>query len=130
MNSIAVDPIEKRAGHERHGRSATRQPWAPYSRRIRPWRHPFKPHIKVPYYVAVAIAVMEMGISDYTVIAYATGLTVEEVERIDMVEDPAVRRLALARIPLGETFRLANRVRCPKCQAKVGLAPCIACRGR
>ncbi|HLA84284.1 MAG TPA: hypothetical protein VJL29_05790 [Thermoguttaceae bacterium] len=95
--------------------------------RTRPWRHPSKPHIKVPYRVAAAIALMEMGISDYAVIAGAVGMTVEEVERVDMVEDPAIRQLALAGIPAGESFRLSRRVRCPKCQAKVGLAPCIAC---
>ena len=70
---------------------------------------------------------MEMGICEYSVIAGAVGLTVEEVERVDMVEDLAVRQLALAGIPVGESFKLDNRVRCPKCQAKVGLAPCIAC---
>ena len=98
------------------------------NRRSRPWRHPLKPHIKVPYYVAAAIALMEMGISEYSIIADAVGLTIEEVERVDMVEDTAVRQLALAGIPIGESFKLRHRVRCPKCQAKVGLAPCIACR--
>ncbi|MBN2292663.1 MAG: hypothetical protein JXM70_09570 [Pirellulales bacterium] len=99
------------------------------NRRSRLWRHPLKPHIKVPYYVAAAVAVMEMGISEYSIIADAVGLTIQEVERIDMVEDPAVRKLALAGIPIGESFKLRRRVRCPKCQAKVGLAPCIACHG-
>jgi hypothetical protein len=91
------------------------------------WRHPYEPHIKVPYRVAAAVAVMEMGISDYSVIADAVGLSVEEVERVDMVEDPAVRQLALAGIPAGESFKLSHRLRCPQCQAKVALAPCIAC---
>ena len=96
--------------------------------RNRLWRHPLKRYIEVPYRIAAAIAVMEMGISEYSVIARAVGLTVEEVERVDMVEESAVRQLALARIPVGESFKLDHRVRCPKCQAKVGLAPCIACR--
>jgi hypothetical protein len=99
------------------------------NRRRRPWRHPLEPRIEVPYRVAAAIAVMEMGISEYSVIAAAVGLTIEEVERVDMAEDPAVRRLALAGIPVGESFKLSRRVRCPKCQAKVGIAPCIACHG-
>jgi len=71
---------------------------------------------------------MEMGISEYSVIAHAVGLTVQEVERVDMVEDLAVRQLALARIPVGESFKLDNYVRCPKCRAEVGVAPCVACR--
>jgi len=96
--------------------------------RNRLWRHPLKRYIEVPYRIAAAIAVMEMGISEYSVIARAVGLTVEEVQRVDMVEDSAVRQLALARIPVGESFKLDNRVRCPRCQAKVGLAPCVACR--
>jgi hypothetical protein len=86
-----------------------------------------KLYIEVPYRVAAAIAVMEMGISEYCVIARAVGLTVEEVERVDMAEDSCVRQLALAGIPAGEFFRLNNRVRCPKCQAKLSIAPCIAC---
>jgi hypothetical protein len=98
------------------------------NQRTRPWRHPSDPRIEVPYRVAAAIAVMEMGISEYSVIADAVGLTVEEVERVDMVEDPAVRRLALTGIPAGESFKLKRRVRCPRCQAKVALAPCIACQ--
>lgn len=91
------------------------------------WRHPLHHWIRVPYRIAAAIAVMEMGISEYSIIARAVGLTVEEVERVDMVEDSAVRQLALAGIPVGESFKLDNHVRCPKCQAKVGLVPCIAC---
>lgn len=97
------------------------------NRRSRPWQHPINLHIEVPYRVAAAIAVMEMGISDYSVIAGAVGLTVEEVERVDMAEDPSVRQLAVVGIPPGEFFRLDDRVRCPKCQAKLSIAPCLAC---
>jgi len=71
---------------------------------------------------------MEMGVSEYSVIANAVGLTVEEVERVDMAEEPTVRLLALARIPISESFKLDNYVRCPKCEARVGIAPCVACR--
>ena len=95
--------------------------------RDRLWQHPRKLQIQVPYRVAAAIAVMEMGISDYSVIAGAVGLTVEEVERVDMAEDPSVRQLAVVGIPPGEFFRLDDRVRCPKCQAKLSIAPCLAC---
>ena len=97
-------------------------------RRSSLWRHPLEHCIRVPYRIAAAIAVMEMGIREYSVIAKAVGLTVEEVERVDMVEDSAVRQLALAGIPVGESFKLDFRVRCPKCHAKVRIAPCIACR--
>jgi hypothetical protein len=97
------------------------------NRRSRPWQHPVKLDIEVPYRVAAAIAVMQMGISDYSVIAGAVGLTVEEVERIDLAEDPSVRQLALAGIPAGEFFRLDRRLRCPKCQATLSVAPCLAC---
>ncbi len=92
------------------------------------WRHPLNRYIEVPYRIAAAIAVMEMGVSEYSVIANAVGLTVEEVERVDMVEDSAVRQLALAGIPVGESFKLDSCIRCPRCQATVGLAPCVACR--
>jgi hypothetical protein len=95
--------------------------------RSRPWQHPVKLDIEVPYRVAAAIAVMQMGISDYSVIAGAVGLTVEEIERIDLAEDPSVRELAVAGIPAGEFFRLDRRLRCPKCQATLSVAPCLAC---
>jgi hypothetical protein len=92
------------------------------------WRHPFMRSIELPYRIAAAVALMEMGISEYSVIARAAGLTVEEVERVDMAEDSSVRQLAVTRIPVGESFKLEDYVRCPKCQAEVGLAPCVACR--
>jgi len=97
-------------------------------RRISLWRHPLEHSIEVSHQIAAVIAVMEMGISDYSEIARAVGLTVEEVERIDKVEDPNVRQLALAGIPVGESFKLDNYVRCPKCRAEVRVVPCVACR--
>lgn len=103
-------------------------PAAKRNRRNKLWRHPLQRSIEVPYRVAAAIAVMEMGISEYSVIAKAVGLSVEEVERVDRVEDASVRQLALAKIPIDVSFKLDNRVRCPRCQAEVGLAPCVACR--
>jgi hypothetical protein len=118
---------EPRDGQQRPPGNGASARGAKRNQRTRPWRHPSDPRIEVPYRVAAAIAVMEMGISEYSVIAEAVGLTIEEVERVDLAEDPAVRRLALTGIPAGESFRLKRRLRCPRCQAKVGLAPCIAC---
>ncbi len=123
-----------RAGTRREAESVCTSGEAPIARggsrerRSRRWRHPLSRCIEVPYRIAAAIAVMEMGIREYSVIARAVGLTVEEVERVDLVEDLAVRRLALAGIPIGESFKLENLVRCPRCLAKVDLAPCVACR--
>jgi hypothetical protein len=85
------------------------------------------PAIEVPYRVAAAIAVMEMGISEYRVIAEAVGLTTAEVRDIDAAKDSSVRQLAVAGIPMGEFFKLDHRVRCPRCQAKVEIAPCVTC---
>jgi hypothetical protein len=128
MHLMIADEAEARVEDLRPASDAALGHGDKTSRRTRTWRDPREPRIEVPYRVAAAIAVMEMGISEYSVIASAVGLTIEEVERVDMVEDPAVRQLALARIPAGELFRLSRRVRCPKCQANVGLVPCIACR--
>ncbi len=129
MNLLICGETQRRVGDEHRPGNTAPEHGGKRIRRTRLWRHPFKTHIEVPYRVAAAIAVMEMGISDYSVIADAVGLTVKEVESIDMVENPAVRQLVLARIPVDESFKLNHRVRCPKCQAKVCLAPCIACRG-
>jgi hypothetical protein len=97
------------------------------SRPRRPWRHPLNRAIEVPYRVAAAIAVMEMGISEYGVIAAAVGLTEAEVQGIDGAEDSLVKQLAVAGIPVGEFFKLDQRIRCPRCQAKVEIAPCVTC---
>jgi len=74
--------------------------------------------IKVPHRAAAAIAVMEMGVSDYSVIASAVGLTVEEVERIDRAEDSPIRQLSCEGIPYGEYFTLEghplSQVPCPR----------------
>jgi hypothetical protein len=129
MNLMICDSVKRPEEDERRVSEATAGHGGRRDLRTRMWRYPFKPHIKVPYRIAATVAVMEMGISEYSVIADAVGLTIEEVERVDMAEDLAVRQLALARIPIGESFKLFCRVRCPRCQAKVALAPCIACRG-
>ena len=94
----------------------------------KPWRHPLHRAIEVPYRVAAAIAVMEMGISEYRLIAEAVGLTEAEVRGIDSAEDSLVRQLAVAGIPIGEFFKLDRRIRCPKCQARLVIAPCVSCR--
>jgi hypothetical protein len=101
----------------------------PLSRKeyCRTWRHPFHRSIEVPYSTALVMAMIQMGVSDYAVIAKAAGLHVAEVRRIDMVEDRAVRQLGLAGIPHGVYFKLHEKVRCPKCNALVRMAPCIAC---
>jgi hypothetical protein len=81
----------------------------------------------VPYASAAAVSLMEMGITDYERIAQAVGLDAEEVERIDMAEDKAIRQLCLAGIPYGHYFTLEHRIRCPKCSGMIVLAPCVAC---
>jgi hypothetical protein len=93
----------------------------------RTWRHPSQRSIEVPYPTAVTVALMQMGIRDYAVIAGAVALTVQDVRRIDLVEDESVRQLGLLGIPHGVYFRLHEKVRCPKCSALLTMAPCIAC---
>jgi len=93
------------------------------------WRHPLKPDLVVPYRAAAVIALMEMGVSDYSVIAAALNLTIEEVQRIDSAEDPSIRRLCVEKIPYGEYFKLDEEIRCPKCNATIRVVPCVACCG-
>ncbi len=93
----------------------------------RTWRHPLRRSIEVPYSTAVAMALIQMGVRDYAAIAVAACLSVKEVQRIDMAEDRLVRQLGVAGIPQGVYFKLHETVRCPKCNALVKMAPCIAC---
>ena len=62
------------------------------------------------------------------VVTEAVGLTEAEVRGIDTADDLFVRQLAVAGIPMGEFFKLDCRVRCPKCQAMLVIAPCVSCR--
>ena len=95
--------------------------------KLRLWRHPNKGSIQVPYRDAMALAVMQMGLSDYAVIAAVTRLTVEDVKRIDMMEDASIRQLWREGLPDGEFFKLYETVRCPKCRATTIFAPCVSC---
>jgi len=93
------------------------------------WRHPLKPDLVVPYRAAAVVALREMGVSDYAVIAAALSLTVEEVRRIDSADDPSIRRLCVEKIPYGEYFKLDEEIRCPRCNATIKVVPCVACYG-
>ena len=93
------------------------------------WRHPLKHDLVVPYRAAAVVALMEMGIADYAVLAQALSMTVEEVARIDSAEDGSIRELCVAKIPYGEYFKLDEEIRCPKCNAMIRVAPCVACYG-
>ena len=48
------------------------------------WRHPHDPGIVVSRKFAAVIALMQMGISDFHLIAEAVDLGVDEVKRIDI----------------------------------------------
>ncbi|OHB86365.1 MAG: hypothetical protein A2V98_17025 [Planctomycetes bacterium RBG_16_64_12] len=93
------------------------------------WRHPADRDLVVPYRAAAVVALMEIGISDYSVIANALSLTVEEVRWIDSAEDGSIRRLSVETIPYGEYFKLDAEIRCPKCNAMIRVVPCVACCG-
>lgn len=70
---------------------------------------------------------MQMGVADYEVIASAVGLKVEQVRKIDSADDPVVRLLAVAGIPMGQYFNLQTTIRCPTCNGWIRIAPCVVC---
>ena len=80
--------------------------------------------------IEAAIAVMQMGVSDYSEIAAAVGLTCDEVKRIDMAEDPRIKSLATQGVPAGKRFHLVRPLACPNCLHKITIAPCVACATR
>ena len=104
----------------------------PRSRRRRPpgWQHPAHHDICVPHKVAAALAVIEMGIHDHQDIGDAVGLSLDEIAVIDRADDHNVRRLGVLGIPFGQFFNLRAAVRCPRCEAWVTVAPCVACDQR
>jgi hypothetical protein len=91
------------------------------------WRHPTDRRIVLPYRFAAAVALMQSGMEDFSVIAAAVGLKVVQVRQIDTAQTPAVRLLALKGIPAGQFFRLQTHVRCPSCRSLIFTAPCVAC---
>ena len=84
----------------------------------------------LPMRVEAAIAVMLMGVVDYSEIASAVGLTRKEVKEIDLADDPRIKTLASKGLPPGKRFRLARPLYCPKCKHKINIAPCVACESR
>lgn len=112
----------------RHSGAVVRYMGSKRPPRDKTWRHPSNRAIAVPPRAAAAIAVMEMGISDYNEIAEAVGLSVADVKRIDAAEDRCIRDLGILGIPDGFYFNLSKKVRCRKCYAWVTIAPCVACR--
>jgi len=101
-------------------------------------QHPVRPSslpevaapVDVPRRTGAALALMQIGIRDYGMIASAAGLTEREVKCIDMADDPQVKELGVRGIPFGQYFHLRQRVRCPKCAARITVAPCVACQIR
>ena len=91
------------------------------------WQHPLHEDIRVPRKIAAAIALFQTGITTYVTIAKAVGLSVDEVEYIDAAQEHSIRQLAIVGIPQGDYFRLRQKVRCPKCNSWITLAPCVAC---
>jgi hypothetical protein len=89
--------------------------------------HPARSAADLPRSVAATLALIETGLHDYATIASAVGLTAADVRRIDMSDDPLIRRLGVDGLPRGEFFHLRRKVRCPKCAAWIVLAPCVAC---
>ena len=81
----------------------------------------------LPLRSEAALAVMQMGITDYGLIATAVGIPEEEVARIDHSEDERIRRLAVHGVDPAKRYHLVRPLRCPKCRARISVAPCLIC---
>lgn len=82
---------------------------------------------KLPLRVETALAIMQMGISDYTTIALSVGLTEKQVERIDLSDDERIRELAVSGVSPKKHYRLVRPLRCPKCRGLITTVPCLVC---
>lgn len=82
---------------------------------------------QLPRNVEATLAVMQMGVSDYATIATSLGISEKEVAAIDLSDDVRIRRMAINGVPAEKRFRLLKPLRCPKCRARITVAPCLAC---
>lgn len=85
---------------------------------------------QLPRRAPAVIALMEMGVRDFSAIADATGLTVDDVKEIESADDRKIRRIASQGTPPGTYLPLTKPVRCPTCNGMVTMAPCVACDRR
>jgi hypothetical protein len=80
-----------------------------------------------PQKISAVVALIQSGVTHYTAIARATGLTEEEVRRIDEAKDEHVRELALRGTGRDVYYHLRSKITCPRCGSIVYLVPCVAC---
>ena len=80
-----------------------------------------------PQKIGAVIALIQAGVTNYTAIARATGLTEEDVRRIDEAKDEHVRELAQRDTGRDVYYHLRSKITCPRCGSIVYLVPCVAC---
>jgi hypothetical protein len=73
------------------------------------------------------IALMQTGVMDYATIARATGLSEEEIERIDAAQEDHIRQLAVQGTARDVYYHLRCKITCPRCGSIIYLVPCVAC---
>ncbi len=83
---------------------------------------------KLPNRSIAALAMLQSGYDDLNLIAEAIGISLEEVQAIDSVEDQRIRNLILEGLPEGFVFRVRKPVKCPNCGGRIDLVPCVLCR--
>ena len=83
----------------------------------------------LPTRVEAALAVMQMGVTDYATIASTVGLPEEDVVKIDHSDDQRIRGLAVRGLDPEKRFHLVRPIRCPKCRHRITIIPCLTCRG-
>ena len=82
----------------------------------------------LPRRVEAALAMMQMGVSDYATIASTVGLEEADVIEIDHSDDQRIRRIAIQGVDPEKQFHLMRPIRCPKCRNRITVAPCLTCR--
>jgi hypothetical protein len=83
----------------------------------------------LPTRVEAALAVMQMGVTDYATIAFTVGLPQADVIEIDHADDHRIRHLAVRGLDPEKRFHLVHPIRCPKCRNRITVVPCLTCRG-
>jgi hypothetical protein len=77
--------------------------------------------------VMAVMAMLQYGYHDLSLIAKATGMSVNEVRAIEIADDARIRRVAVEGIPPNRLYHIRHAIKCRLCGSRINLVPCVRC---